>query len=75
VKLVNEDGASATRNGVVKQFCYMSITARLKWLYQSKETSKQMRWHKEGKCNSEDYDIMSHPAGGKAWQALDHFDL
>jgi hypothetical protein len=36
---------------------------------------KQMRWHKEGKRDSEDLDIMSHPANGEAWQALDHFDL
>jgi hypothetical protein len=34
-----------------------------------------MRWHKEGKHDSEDFDIMSHLADGEAWQALDHFDL
>jgi hypothetical protein len=34
-----------------------------------------MRWHKEGKRDSEDSDIMSHPADGEAWQALDRFDL
>jgi hypothetical protein len=33
-----------------------------------------MRWHKERKRDSEDSDIMSHPADGEAWQALDHFD-
>jgi hypothetical protein len=33
-----------------------------------------MRWHKEGKYDREDVDIMSHPADGEAWQALDHFD-
>jgi hypothetical protein len=32
-------------------------------------------WHKEGKCDSEDSDIMSHPVDGEAWQACDHFDL
>jgi hypothetical protein len=26
-----------------------------------------MRWHKEGKHDSEDSDIMSHPADGEAW--------
>jgi hypothetical protein len=34
-----------------------------------------MRWHKEGQHDSEDYDIMSHPTNGEAWQALDRFDL
>ena len=33
-----------------------------------------MRWHKEGKRDSKDSDIMSHPADGEAWQALDLFD-
>jgi hypothetical protein len=33
-----------------------------------------MKWHKEGKHDSEDPDIMSHPADDKAWQALDRFD-
>jgi hypothetical protein len=33
-----------------------------------------MRWYKEGKQDSEDPDIMSHPTDSKAWEALDHFD-
>jgi hypothetical protein len=33
-----------------------------------------MRCHKEGKCYSKDPDIMSHPADGEAWHALDRFD-
>jgi hypothetical protein len=33
-----------------------------------------MRWHNEGKYDSEDADIMSHPADGKTWHALDYFD-
>jgi hypothetical protein len=33
-----------------------------------------MRWHKEGKRDSEDLDIMSHPAGSEAWEALDCFN-
>jgi hypothetical protein len=33
-----------------------------------------MRWHKEGIRDSEDVDIMSHPADAKAWHALNHFD-
>jgi hypothetical protein len=34
-----------------------------------------MRWHKEEKRDSEDPDIISHPADSEAWEALDHFDL
>jgi hypothetical protein len=33
-----------------------------------------MRWHKEGKRDSEDPDIMSHPTNSEAWEALDHCD-
>jgi hypothetical protein len=75
VKVVNEDGAFVTTKVVVKQLHYMPITPRLKWLYLYEETTKQMRWHKEGKHDSEDPDIMSHPAGSKAWEALHRFDL
>jgi hypothetical protein len=52
----------------------MPISLRLKRLYLSEETAKQMRWHKEGKRDSEDPSIMLHPADTKAWEALDHFD-
>jgi hypothetical protein len=31
--------------------------------------------NKEGIRDSEDADIMSHPADAEAWDALDHFDL
>jgi hypothetical protein len=34
-----------------------------------------MRWHKEGICDSEDPNIMSHLADAKAWHALNRFDL
>jgi hypothetical protein len=52
----------------------MSVTLRLKQFYLSKETVKQMRWHKEGKHDSEDPDIMSYPVDGEAWEALHGFD-
>jgi hypothetical protein len=74
VKLRNEDGVSITTKVATKQLCYIPITPRLKWLFLSKETAKQMRWHNKGKRESEDPDIMSHPADSEAWQALDHFD-
>jgi hypothetical protein len=34
-----------------------------------------MRWHKEGICDSEDVDIMSHHLEAKAWHTLNRFDL
>jgi hypothetical protein len=74
MKVVNEDGAFVTTKVVMKQLRYISVTLRLKWLYLSEETVKQMKWHKEGKYDSEDPDIMSHPADGEAWQTLDRFD-
>jgi hypothetical protein len=33
-----------------------------------------MRWHKEGICDREDSNIMSHPTDGEVWSTLDHFD-
>jgi hypothetical protein len=74
VKVVNEDGASITTKVEVKQLRYMPITPRLKWLYLLEETTKHMRWHKEGKRDSKDPDIMSHNADGEAWQELDSFN-
>jgi hypothetical protein len=52
----------------------MPITPRLKQLFLFEETAKQMRWHKEGKCEIEDPNIMSHPVDSEAWQTLDRFD-
>jgi hypothetical protein len=43
MKMVNEDGASVTTKAAVKQLRYMPVTLRLKWLYLSEETTKQMR--------------------------------
>jgi hypothetical protein len=74
VKAVNKDGVSITTKVVVKQLHYMPVTPRLKRLYLSEETMKQMRWHKEGKHDSEDPDIMSHPADSEAWETLNRFD-
>jgi hypothetical protein len=74
VKVVNIDGASVTTKVVLKQLRYMPITLRLKRLYLSEETTKQMRWHKEGKHDSEDPDTVSHPTNSEAWEALNRFD-
>jgi hypothetical protein len=74
VKVRNEDGVSVTTKVVTKQLRYIPITPRLKQLFLFEETVKQMRWHHEGKRESEDPDIMSHPVNSEAWQTLDHFD-
>jgi hypothetical protein len=74
VKVINEDGVSVTTKVAIKQLRYIPITPRLKRLFLFKETVKQMRWHKDGKHDSEDSDTMSHPADGEAWQTLDRFD-
>jgi hypothetical protein len=46
---------------------HIPITAGLKQLLMSEETTNQMRWHKEGKRDSEDTVIMSHPMDAEAW--------
>jgi hypothetical protein len=74
MKVINEDGVSVTTKVAVKQLRYILITPRLKRLFLFEETMKQMRCHKEGKRDSEDSNIMSHPVDGEAWQALEHFD-
>jgi hypothetical protein len=74
MKVRNEDGVAVITKVATKQLCYIPITSRLKWLFLSEEIVKQMRWHKEGKCENEDPNIMSHPVDSEAWQALEHFD-
>jgi hypothetical protein len=74
VKVLNEDGAFVTTKVVMKGLLHMPVTPRLKWLYLFEETAKQMRWYKEGKRDSKDPDIMSHPVDSEAWEALNRFD-
>jgi hypothetical protein len=74
MKVRNEDGASITIKVTTKQLRYIPIMPRLKRLFLSKETANQMRCHNEGKRESEDPDIVSHPTDRKARQALDRFD-
>jgi hypothetical protein len=74
VNLINKYGASITTKVVVKQLCCIPIMSRLKQLFLCEEMAQQMRWHKEGIRDSEDADIMLHPADTEAWHALDHFD-
>jgi hypothetical protein len=66
MKMRNEDSDSITTKVANKQIRYIPITPRLKRLFLSQETVKQMRWHKEWKRETEDLDIMSHPADSEA---------
>jgi hypothetical protein len=70
MKVVNEHKAFVTIKIVVKQLHYMPITLRFIRLYISEETQKQMRWHKEVKCDKEDLDIISYHVNSEAWEAL-----
>jgi hypothetical protein len=74
VKVINKDRASVTTKVAVKQFRYIPITPRLKQLFLCEEMTQQMRWHKEGICDSEDVDIMLHPVDAEAWHTLNYFD-
>ncbi|XP_062114422.1 uncharacterized protein LOC133825508 [Humulus lupulus] len=48
---------------------YFPLTPRLKRLYNSRLTAKQMLWHYTGK--SKDDGIMRHPVDGLAWKDFD----
>jgi hypothetical protein len=67
VKVINKDRTSVTTKVVVKQLRYIPITPSLKWLFIFKETTQQMRWHKEEIRDRKDVDIMSHHADAEAW--------
>ncbi len=67
VKVINKDGAHVTTKVVVKHLHCIPIMLRLKWLLLCEEMLQQMRWHMEGIHDSEDVDIMSHPADAEAW--------
>ncbi|XP_071714493.1 uncharacterized protein [Rutidosis leptorrhynchoides] len=48
---------------------YFPITPRLKRLYSSRYTAKDMTWHATGRCNEEGK--MRHPVHGRAWKEID----
>jgi hypothetical protein len=52
-----------------KKLRYFPITPRLKRLYASRHTAKDMRWHKEVRLDEDG--VLRHPADGKAWKHLD----
>jgi hypothetical protein len=72
--VVDKEGTKVTTKVPVKQLRYMHITPRLKRLFLNHETTKQMRWNKEGDCQDQ---FRYHGASiiWQGWQTLDHFDL
>jgi hypothetical protein len=48
--------------------------AKVEAVVPMQKMTQQMKWHKEGIHDSEDIDIMSHPADAGTWHVLDHFD-
>jgi hypothetical protein len=55
-----------------KQLRYIPFVPRLKCLFISKNTTRHMRWHKEGVHDNPD--VMAHLADTDACKALDAFD-
>ncbi|CAH9069914.1 unnamed protein product [Cuscuta epithymum] len=52
-----------------KRARYFPLSLRLKRIYASRHTARDMRWHKE--VRKEEIGVLRHPADGKAWK---HFD-
>jgi hypothetical protein len=75
MNVVNEYGVLVTTKLVTKQLHYIPITQGLKLLFLSEQTMKRIRWHKEGKRDSKNFDIISQSTDGDAWHVVDHFDL
>ncbi|CAK8537482.1 unnamed protein product [Lathyrus sativus] len=53
---------------LVKRMHYLPITPRLKRLYASIETAKDMRWHHHNNSSS---CVLRHPSDGKSWKNFD----
>jgi hypothetical protein len=73
--VVDKEGTEVITKVLVKQSWYMPTTLWLQQLFLNQDTTKQMRWYKEGDRQDQDMDIMVHPSDGEAWQTLDRFDL
>ena len=64
-----EKGSGTVRKIPKKVLRYFPVTSRLKRLYASRHSAKEMRWHTTHK-SANDGD-MRHPSDGEAWK---HFD-
>jgi hypothetical protein len=69
---VTQDDEKVMTEVTHKKFHYFPITHRLKRLFISKRTMRNMRWHKED--IRENHGVMVHPSDGGAWNVLDNFD-
>ncbi|XP_021853263.2 uncharacterized protein [Spinacia oleracea] len=64
----SEKGKKICKKGEpAKVMRYFSLIPRLKRLYMSSKTAKDMRWHFEHK----DDKILRHPSDGEAWKSFD----
>ena len=52
-----------------KVLCYFPLKDRLKRLYASRHTTKEMTWHVRGR--SKDEGLMHHPIDDKEWIEFD----
>ncbi|PKU75846.1 uncharacterized protein LOC110096851 [Dendrobium catenatum] len=48
---------------------YFPITSRLQWLFMSRKTAHEMRWHKENQIVDEN--LLRHPVDSKVWKDFD----
>jgi hypothetical protein len=65
VKVDKGDGKKEQNEGIpMKVLRHLLIIPRLQWLFMSKESTKQMIWHKNGVRYNPDK--MVHPADGEA---------
>jgi hypothetical protein len=72
-EVINANGEEMMIEIAYKQLHYMTLTPRLKRLFILKKTAMHMRWRKEDE--HENNNVMVHPFDGKAWKALNNFDL
>lgn len=72
VEVVNKDDVAMIMVVSHKQFVYMTLVPRLRYLFVSQNTARHMRWHKEGIYDN--LDVMSHLADTGPWKALDAID-
>jgi len=67
----SKTGMGKHKDVPAKRMFYLPITPRLKRLYASTETAKEMRWHHRNSSSSSS-SVLCHPSDGKAWK---HFDM
>ncbi|KAL5538432.1 hypothetical protein UlMin_042939 [Ulmus minor] len=69
MRILIQDDSKGNMKVAHKVLSYFPITPRLKRLYGSRHTTKDMRWHKEKRVADEG--VLRHPADGFAWKDFD----